>query len=201
MRFYPDIPARRARTLIADLLVVSLVVVFALLGLKVHDAVDKLVVVSQGVQETGGVVVGGFDDAADAVRHVPVVGGDVADALSDAGEGSGGRVENFGRQGVDRTHRLANLLGLLTFLLPAAALLSRYLPSRIGLVRRLRAASRVLEHEHAEGRRLMAMRAAFALPYDVLLRYTPDPLGDLARERYEPLIAALCEDAGLRLRA
>ena len=42
------------------------------------------------------------------------------------------------------------------------------------------------------------MRAAFALPYETLLRYTADPLGDLAAERYEPLIDAVLEDSGLR---
>ena len=30
------------------------------------------------------------------------------------------------------------------------------------------------------------------------LLYTPDPLGDLASERYDPLIAPALEDAGLK---
>jgi hypothetical protein len=202
MRFYPDIPRRRAKRLAADIAVVLLIVLFALLGLKVHDAVDKLVVVSQGVQETGGAVKSGFDQAADALDDVPIVGGDLADALRSAGESSGGRVKGFGDEGIDRTHRLANLLGLLTFLLPAAALLARYLPGRIEHIRRLTAASKVLrEHEQVERRRLVAMRAAFALPYDVLLRYTSDPFGDLASEHYDALVAAAVEDVGLRARA
>jgi hypothetical protein len=46
-------------------------------------------------------------------------------------------------------------------------------------------------------RRILAERAAFSLPYTRLLAYTPDPLGDLAAERYDSLVAAL-EDAGLR---
>jgi hypothetical protein len=32
------------------------------------------------------------------------------------------------------------------------------------------------------------------------LRYTDDPLGDLEAERYDPLIAAVFEDSGLRPR-
>ncbi len=199
MRFYPDIPSRRAKRFVADAAVFMLLVLFLLLGLRVHDAVDQLVVVSQGVQETGSAVQSGFQDAADALDDVPIVGGDLADALRGAGEGSGGRVEEFGQQGIDRTHRLANLLGLLTFLLPSVALLSRYLPSRIEHVRRLTSAARVLDdHGEPERRRLVAMRAAFALPYDVLLRHTSDPIGDLAGERYDPLIAAALEDVGLR---
>ena len=158
-----------------------------------------VMVVPQGVQETGSAVQSGFHDAADAVDGVPVIGGDLSDALKGAGEGSGGRVESLGQQGIDRTHRFADLLGLLVFGLPAAAILAWYVPPRLALVRRLTTASRVLDDRSSpERRRLVAMRAAFALPYETLLRYTDDPLGDLAAERYDPLIAAVLEDSGLR---
>jgi hypothetical protein len=49
-----------------------------------------------------------------------------------------------------------------------------------------------------ERRRLLAMRAAFALPYGQLLKFTSDPLGDLKAERYDDLVRAALEDAGLR---
>ena len=199
MRFYPDIPHRFANRLVADVLVVLVLVLLALLGLKVRDTVNKLTVVPQGVQETGSAVQSGFHDAADAVDGVPVIGGDLSDALDSAGKGSGGNVEDLGKQGVDRTHRFADLLGLLVFGLPALAVLSRYVPGRLEQIRRLTAASKVLdEHLSPERRRLVAMRAAFALPYETLLRYTADPLGDLAAERYDPLIDAVLEDSGLR---
>jgi hypothetical protein len=199
MRFYPDIPHRFANRVAADFLVIAVLVLLALLGLKVRDTVNKLVVVPQGVRETGSAVQSGFHDAADAVDGVPVVGGDLSDALKGAGEGSGGRVEQFGDEGVDRTHRLADLLGLLVFVLPALVVLSRYLPGRVEQIRKLSAASKVLdERASPERRRIVAMRAAFALPYETLLRYTDDPLGDLAAERYEPLIDAVLEDSGLR---
>jgi hypothetical protein len=47
-------------------------------------------------------------------------------------------------------------------------------------------------------RRLIAQRAAFGLPYGALLRHTKDPLGDLQAERYDALVAAELEAAGLR---
>jgi hypothetical protein len=199
MRFYPEVPHRFANRVVADVLVVIAILVLALLGLKVRDTVNRLVVVPQGVRETGSAVHSGFHDAADAVGHVPIVGGDLSDAFENAGEGSGGRVESLGQEGIDRTHRFADLLGLLVFGLPAAVLLAWYLPPRLALVRRLTAASEVLDEQASpERRRLIAMRAAFALPYETLLRYTPDPLGDLAAERYDGLIAAVLEDSGLR---
>jgi hypothetical protein len=199
MRFYPDIPHRFANRLVADVLVIVVLVLLALIGLKVRDTVNKLTVVPQGVRETGSAVQTGFHDAADAVDGVPVIGGDLSDALSGAGEGSGGRVEQLGDEGVDRTHRLANLLGLIVFALPALAVLSWYLPRRVDQIQRLTAASKVLdERAGPERQRLVAMRAAFALPYETLLRHTADPLGDLAAERYDALIAAVLEDSGLR---
>ena len=50
-----------------------------------------------------------------------------------------------------------------------------------------------------ERRRLVAMRAAFSLPYGTLLAYTRDPIGDLAEGRYEALVDAIADDAGLHM--
>ena len=199
MRLYPDVPARRARTLLGDLLMLALVLLLAVLGVTVHDAVDRLAVLGEGVSGAGGAVAGGFDAAADAVDGTPLVGGRIAGGLRDAGEGTGGNVAELGDRGEDAVHRLALVLGLLVFALPTALVLIRWLPARLAQVRRLTAAERVLAPSTPlERRRLIAMRAAFSLPYGVLLQYTRDPLGDLAAERYDPLVAAALDDAGLR---
>ena len=198
MRFYPDIPSQRAATLVSDLVLVALLVLFVWLGLKVHDTVDSLAVLGQGVHDAGDAVQSGFRSAADAVEGAPVVGDDIAGGLRDAGEGTGGNVAEFGREGEERVHRTANLLGFLTFLVPALLLLFQALPARIALIRRLTAANRVLGGGNSERQRLLAMRAAFSLPYGELLRHTPDPIGDLAAGRYDALAAAAFEEAGLR---
>jgi hypothetical protein len=199
MRFYPQLPGPRYRALVADLASIILLVLFAWAGLKVHDAVDRLAVLGEGVEASGGAISSGFEGAADAVDGAPVVGDDLADSLRDAGEGSGGEVEELGRSGEDNAHDLANLLGFVTFALPALLVLTRWLPGRIEQVRKLRAASSVLgDQATPERRRLLAMRAAFSLPYGQLLRYTRDPLGDLEGGRYDALVAAALEDAGLK---
>lgn len=195
MRFYPDAPADRARAIVRDVFAIGLLVLLALLGLKVHDAVDKLAVIPQGVDSAGTAVQGGFRQAADAVDSVPVVGGDLAGGLRDAGNATGGNVAEMAQEGEDRVHTLANLLGAITFGIPAVMLLAGWLPQRIEQVRRLTNASRVL---HGAERRLVAMRAAFSLPYDDLVRHTKDPFGDLEAGRYDGLVAAALEDAGLR---
>ncbi len=183
----------------ADLASIALLVLFAWAGLKVHDAVDRLAVLGEGVQASGNAVQGGFESAADAVDGAPLVGDDLADGLRTAGEESGGEVVELGESGEESAHDLANVLGVATFALPGALLLWIWLPGRVGQVRRLRWASSVLgERETEERRRLVAMRAAFSLPYGQLLAYTQDPMGDLESGRYDALVAAALEDAGLK---
>ena len=129
---------------------------------------------------------------------MPVVGGEVGDALRDAGSGTGGEVADAGRAGEERVHDLANLLGFLFFAIPALILLVLTLPGRIRQVRELNAAQRLLvEPASEERRRLIAMRAAFSLPARDLVRHTNDPIGDLETGRYEALIAAAFEAEGL----
>jgi hypothetical protein len=185
--------------MIRDAALVASLVVFIVLGFKVHDAVDRLAVLGSGVADAGNAVRSGFGSAADRVGDVPVVGGPLGDGLRSAGSETGGPVERAGREGEQSAHDLAKLLGVLTALVPSALLLGYLLPPRIEQVRALTSASRVLSSPADPGRRLLiAQRAAFGLPYGTLLRYTRDPLGDLEANRLDALVAAALEDAGLR---
>ena len=202
IRFYPQVRESLVRTLLADLAVIALLVFFGWLALEVHDTVEELTVLGRGVNEAGTAVQGGFDSAAAGVDTIPVIGDDLAGALMSAGAGSGGNVAELGRQGEEGVSDLANLLGLVVFLVPALLVLAIALPPRIRQIRRLTAADRLLARTDrpltGERRRLLAMRAAFSLPYTTLARYTSDPFGDLASERYDGLVAAALDEAGLR---
>jgi hypothetical protein len=201
MRLYPDTADDRGRAVARDALVLLTLFLLAWLALKVHDAVDQLAVLGNGVHDSGEAVQTGFQKAGDAASGIPVVGGDVEDALREAGSGTGGEVAQAGSEGAERVHDLANLLGLLFFAIPASILLVATLPGRIRQVRELNATERLLDATSEERRRLVAMRAAFSLPARELARHTKDPLGDLAEGRYDPLIDAAYDDAGLRRRA
>jgi hypothetical protein len=200
VRIYPDPRPQRVDLLARDLATVLALVIFALIALKVHDAVDKLAVLGDGVESAGNAVTGGFDSAAEAVEGTPIVGDRIGDALRGAGEGSGGEVADLGRGGAGAARDLANLLGVLFFALPAALLLLWVLPPRIRQIRRLNAAAKAVGELSPERRRLLAMRAAFGLPYGELLRFTKDPLGDLEAGRYDALVAAELEQVGLQPR-
>jgi hypothetical protein len=200
MRIYPDIPVRRANAVARDAATLFALVLLALLGLWVYHAVDSLTILGRGVHDAGTAVQTGFTTAADKVDGVPLVGGSIAGGLRDAGSATGGNVADAGSRGEQRVHRLAILLGAIVFLLPAALLLSRWLPRRLQQIRTLTNAEQVLATGgDEERRRLVAMRAAFALPYATLLAHTRDPIGDLAAGRYDALVDAIAEDAGLRV--
>lgn len=199
MRLYPDPPWQRLDLIARDLATVLALVLFGKIALEVHDAVDKLAILGDGVESAGNAVTGGFGSAADAVDGTPIVGDDLGDALRGAGEGSGGEVADLGRGGAGAAHDLADLLGLLFLLLPSALLLLWALPPRVRQVRRLNAAARVLRDPGSpERQELLAARAAFGLPYGTLLQYTKDPIGDLQAGRFDALVRAELEHAGLR---
>lgn len=200
MRLYPDQTGSQVDLMARDLAVVLALVLFGLIALEVRDAVDRLAVLGEGVESAGKGVSGGFDAAADSVEGTPIVGDELGDALRGAGEGSGGEVEDLGRGGAGAAHGLANLLGILFFAMPATLLLLWALPPRIRQVRRLNAAAKAVGELTPERRRLLAMRAAFGMPYGELLRFTKDPLGDLEAGRYDALVKAELEQAGLRSR-
>lgn len=223
MRLYPSLPRRRTATLAGDLAVVALVVLFAVLGKLVHDAVFEMTTLGRGVQDAGmtlddstrdavGAVRGGLDRAAGAVQGAPVIGGPVADGLrGGAAEATRGiereatqaatDVIAVGREGEQRVVEAANVLGWTTFLVPLVLVLARFVPPRVAQVRQLTAAQAVLADpgDDPERSRVLAERAAFGLPYATLVRHTRDPLGDLLSGDHAPLHAALGEDAGLEL--
>jgi hypothetical protein len=199
MKLYPDVPAKRRSTILRDLALLGLVLIFAWIGLRVYHAVDAVAVLGSGVKDAGLSVQSGFGSAAGAVGGVPFVGGQLAGALESAGQQSGAGVAELGQQGVDKVHHLALVLGLLVFALPTLVVLVIMVPARVRQIRQLGAANAALVDTHdPERRRLLAMRAAFGLSYLTLLGYTRDPLGDLAAERFDALVAAALDDVGIR---
>ncbi|MCW2925671.1 MAG: hypothetical protein JWM98_3075 [Thermoleophilia bacterium] len=199
MRIYPDLPLARARAIALDALTLLLLWLCLTIGLAVHDAVGQLDVLGRGVERAGGQVQAGFQDAGDKVNGAPVVGDRLDDALSSAGKRTGEPVVRAGHRGRVAVADLSNLLGWIAGGVPALALLLRYVPGRVTRMRALLAARRVLGTTQDEPhRRLLAMRAAFGLPFGTLLRYTRDPMGDLEAGRLDPLLRALGDEYGLR---
>jgi hypothetical protein len=198
IRLYSEVPEQRRKQIASDVVVVLLVILFVWIGKIVHDAVGSLAVLATGVKEAGLTVEGGFQSVADAVSGVPVVGESIGNAISGAGDGTGGNLAELGQSGEDAVFMVARIVGFVTAALPILVLMAVVLPRRVRRVRHMSVASRVITDLHdPERRRLLAMRAAFGMPYDELLEHTPDPLGDLAAGRHDALVAAALADVGL----
>ena len=199
MRIYPEVMSKRVPTVLIDALVILLIFGFAKLGLAINDSVDDLAGLGRGVQAAGGSVQGGFDRAGEAVSGVPLIGNELSDAFRGAGGATGGNAVTLGKQGEQAVENLASLLGWTAFLVPTLLLLVAVAPWRVRQIRRLNAAGKILRADSDDRRRLLAMRAAFSLPYGRLLAHSRDPIGDLADGEYDGLIAAIYEESGLEL--
>jgi hypothetical protein len=202
LTLYPDLPGQRRSQIVRDLLVVLLIAFFVWCGVKVYDLVAALTVLGEGVREAGSTVEGGFTSVADAVGGIPLVGDALAGAFTSVGDGTGGNVADLGQAGVDAVYLLARTLGILTAALPISVLLVAVVPRRVRTIREMSAAREVSDFDvtDPERRKLLAMRAAFGLPFRELMPYTRDPFGDLAEGRYDALVAAALADVGLRHR-
>jgi hypothetical protein len=200
LTLYPDVPADRSRRVVADLLIVALIVLFVWIGVQVYHLVDALSVLGEGVSHAGESIQGGFDSVGNAVGNVPIVGNALGDAFHSAGQGTGGNLAGLGQQGRDAVHLLARTLGIITAGLPIAVLLVAVLPRRIRGIREMTSARELtgIDLADPERARLLAMRAAFGLPFRELLPYTRDPFGDLAEGRYDALVRAALADVGLQ---
>ena len=199
LRLYPTVPARRAATIAADVGVVALVLLFAWFAVSAHNAMSELASLATGVEEAGESAQASLEAAAQRVAGVPLVGDTLAQALREAGGQTGGDAAELGRSGRRDIEYTADVLGWALFLIPTLLLAIGYLPNRWAQVTRLTSAQRILgdgvaADAHPE---LVAMRAAFGLPYSTLLRYTDDPFGDLEVGRYDALVEAAHEEAGL----
>lgn len=216
MRLYPASATARSRALAGDLVVLALLILFAWMGMKVHDGVLELTAVGREIQDSGraisattrdtaGAIDGAFASAGGAVDGVPLVGEQLAGALRDApggatsalratGDEQGAKVVRLGVEQVRRTETAANWAGWLVFLLPSLVLLARTVPDRIRKLIAMNSAQRSLRGapEH-----ILAARAAYNLDYRTLRRYTKDPFGDLAAGRHTALIRALRDESGL----
>ncbi len=199
LTLYPSLPSARRQQIVRDVLSLALIAFFIWCGVKVHDVVAELSVIGTAVYDAGSNVQNSFDSVAGAVNGIPVVGGALADAFHNAGQGTGGNVAQSAQASVDAINKLATVLGVVTALLPISVLVVAALPRRIRGIREMTAANTManLDLNDPERRRLLAMRAAFGLPFRELLPYTSDPFGDLAAGRYDALIAAALADVGL----
>jgi hypothetical protein len=203
MKIWSELPRARIGEMLADAATLAWVAVWGTVGWRLYEFLADLAGAGRFVAEGGTSLGAAGRQVADAMRGVPLIGEGAADAVGGAFAAAANPLISFGN---DLERLLLAIAVLIALLLAAAALipwLNRYLPWRIGRLRRLRAGERVVRRapvgvEAGRIEQLLASRAVHRLEYDELLEFSPDPFGDWLSGRYDRLARAELAEVGLR---
>lgn len=199
----------RARELFFDIATLAWITLWTTIGLAVFGFLSALAAVGRLVRDGGLELNGAGNRLAGAFEGIPLVGEGASSGIRDAFDSAASPLIEFGTDLERVLIAIAVLIALLVAAVGLVPWLGRYLPWRIGRVRRLNAAARVIRRRRfadspmppAELERVLASRALHRLDYDELLRFTPDPFGDWTLGRFDRLARAELDEVGLQLAA
>ena len=179
MKLYAELPARRTRQIVLDLLTLAWVVLWVKIGFVVHDLVQRLGTIGGALQNAGGRLSESLGRAAEQAGELPLVGPSLRDPLQAAGD-AGRRLADAGAGQQTAVNRLALALALVVALAPVLAVLLRYLPDRLRWMRAASAAATL--RDSSADLDLFAIRALSHRPLRELARLGPDPAGAYLRQ-------------------
>ena len=197
----------RMREIVADVLTLGWVVLWATIGIRLYGFLAHLAGAGRLVRDGGSGISSAGEQVGAALQGIPLVGEGAADGVRGAFSGAGDPLMQFGTDLERLLIVIAALLGLLVVAAALAPWLNRYLPWRVARWRRLNAAARVIRRrkvanseplDDAALARILASRALHRLEYDELLEFTPDPFGDWVAGRHDRLVQAELDRVGLR---
>ena len=201
IKLWSELPGARSKELVADVATLIWVVFWGNVVWQLFQFLSSFAQAGRSVQAGGRTMVQGGRDLGESLSGLPVVGSQVRDIARDAFANAGTPLAAFGTELERFIFVIAFALAALLAIVTLQPWLSRYLPWRVGRLRRMRAAHRAIrtgsDLADADTRRLLAMRAVSRLDYADLLEYTPDPLGDWAAGRHDRLARAELASEGL----
>jgi hypothetical protein len=171
VKLYADSPGAALRQLITDLLVVAWVYVWIRAAMWLHDLIHKLTVPGRRLEEAGDGMADNLSDAGGKVGRVPIVGDELTEPFTRAGEAARA-LADAGREQQELIGDVALALALSVLVLPLGLVLFGWLPLRVRWMR-LAGAAAALRREPA-GRDLLALRALATQPLTALTRIDPD---------------------------
>ena len=178
MTLYSDHPAHRLRQVIGDVLVLTWVIGWVLLGRAVHATVARLAAPGRTLESAGSSMENGLADAGEALSRVPLVGGDLAAPFEAVG-GAAGALTDAGVGIQEGVAQAALLAALAVAGWPIVIALVVWLRVRLRFARRATAARRLLTS--GADLDLFALRGLTRLPLPTLARVSDDPAGDWRR--------------------
>ena len=198
MKLYADTPTRRARQLVADVLILLWVGFWVYAGRQVHDLVTALRSPADSITSAGQSVSDALTGAGEQAQEIPFVGDQLRTWLTQAA-GSGTTLQEAGTSMGESVDQLALALGLATALGPIAIVVAVWLYLRISFVRAATDAQRFIDA--GEDLDLFALRAMARQPMRALAKISDDPAGAWRRQDRDVIrrLAVLeLKDQGLR---
>ena len=200
MNVYADLPAQRARQVVGDLLVLTWVIAWVLVGVAVHGVIAELAAPGRALESAGTSLRDGLTDVGGTMSDVPLVGDDLR-APFDSAAGAAGSVSDAGVEFQDGVADVALVAGVSTAAGPILLVGGLWSLLRLRFARQAGAARRLLDAEG--GRDLLALRALARQPTSALTSVSTDPVGAWRRadaDVVERLAALELRSSGVRLR-
>ena len=202
IKIWSEVPAERSKELLADIATIVWVVFWGRLAWQAYEFISGFSAAGRVINDGGTNLTQAGRDLGGSLEGVPLIGEGASDLVTDAFAGAGQPLVAFGTEIERFILAVAIVLALLIALVALVPWLSRYLPWRWRRIRLIRAAHRVIRRASdlpvPDVDRLLAMRAISRIDYQMLLEYTPDPLGDWATGRHDRLARAELASVGLR---
>lgn len=174
MTLYADLPLRRMRQILGDLLFVVWIVVWIRLGVWLHDVALALAKPGE-MTDTAATRLGDrLQGAGDRLGDVPLVGGNVSEPFAQAADATRSLAE-AGRAQAEAATTFSWWLGLLVALIPIVIVTAFYVPMRWRFARTAAAGRRFVDA--TADLDLFALRAMGHQPLHVLARISDDPAG------------------------
>lgn len=196
MRLYAAAPARCARQVLGDLLLLGWVAGWASAAREARAAVEVLGEPGRATASAADEMAGRFQDVGGRIGGLPAVGDELSAPFRGAAEAAQS-LAAAGRAQAETVSDVALLAALGVFLVPVLLVVVLYVPLRVRFVRRAAAVRRADGGDPA----LLALRALATQPLRALARITDDPVAAW-RAGDEDTIRALADlelrSAGLR---
>lgn len=199
MSFYARPSWRLLRQVSADVSVVVWTIVWWLVARGIHASVSALATPSREVARATEELQNRLRDGAAQVDGLPLLGDQLRQPFDGAATGLADVVAAANSQ-VTSIEQLAQILGVVVFVLPVSLVLVAWLPARLRFFATARAARRFIDS--SADLDLFALRAMANQPMHVLARISDDPVADWRagnRTVIDRLAAVELDRAGLSM--
>jgi hypothetical protein len=203
LKFYSEVWSTRIREIAADLATWTWVAIWALIGLRINEAIAQFAEAGRVLRGGGESLQGAGVSLGNALHDVPLVGVGIDDLATGAFGAAGAPFVQAGNELEALLLFIARLLAVIVVGVMVGPWLARYVPWRAGRLAGIRAAHFAIRRapRNVSDRaiqQVLATRAISRMSYQELLEHCSDPIGDYAAGRYERLAKAELASVGLK---